>query len=120
MLSNLSDTKQSSYKAFEIENKPLETISLEKGVAVSTVVGHLEDAVLIGLPLNFTRLGVTPEKIDQVEKVLRNPPINSSIGKLTIIKEQLPQMSWEDLKMCLALIKRKFGVGIIYSNVSFF
>jgi hypothetical protein len=116
----LSDTKQSSYKAFEIENKPLETISLEKGVAVSTVVGHLEDAVLIGLPLNFTRLGVTPEKIDQVEKVLRNPPINSSIGKLTIIKEQLPQMSWEDLKMCLALIKRKFGVGIIYSNVSFF
>ena len=93
---------------------------MEKGVAVSTVVGHLEDAVLIGLPLNFTRFGVTPEKISQVEKVLRNPPINSSIGKLTIIKEQLPQMSWEDLKMCLALIKRKFGVGIIYSNVSFF
>ena len=117
MLSNLSDTKQTSYKAFEIENKPLETISMEKGVAVSTVLGHLEDAVLIGLPLNFTRLGVTPEKIAQVEKALRDPPINSSIGKLTIIKEQLPNMSWDDFRMCLALIKRKFGVGIIYSNV---
>jgi len=118
LLESLSDTKQLSYKAFEIENKSIETISMERSVGASSVIAHLEDAILMGLPLNFTRLGVTTEKIIQIERALRAPPINSNVSKLSIIKEQVPSISWDDLKICLALIKRKYGVGVIYHNAS--
>ncbi len=114
---NLSEKKQASYIAFEIENKSLEEVSMERKVGVSTIVTHLEDAILVGLPLNFTRLGVTPDKITRVEAVIRAPPINSNVNKLTTIKEQVPDLSWDDLKICLSLLKRKFGIGILYTEV---
>jgi werner syndrome ATP-dependent helicase len=117
LISNLSETKQFSYRSFEIENKSIEDISLLRNLGPSTIIGHLEDAILIGLPLNFSRLGITHEKINRIESTLRNPPINSNVSKLSAIKEQLSSdLTWDDLKLCLALIKRKYGVGFIYSK----
>lgn len=61
-----------------MEKKSLEKISLERGLVISTLSGHLADAILIGLPVDFGRLGVTTEKIDLVESTIRKPPLNSS------------------------------------------
>lgn len=116
LLESISETKQVSYKLYQLENKSLEEVSMERKLGVSTISGHLEDAILVGLPINFTRLGITWDKINQVERTIRAPPINSNVNKLTAIKEQLPDMSYEDIRICLSLIKRKYGIGVIYAN----
>lgn len=46
--------------------------------AISLTIAEI---IKIGLPLYFTRLGITQEKISQVQPVLRNSPINSNVIK---------------------------------------
>ena len=74
----MSETKRKTYLAFQIEQKPLDEIALKRGLAHSTLAGHLEEALLIGLPLDFGRLGITIEAVNKLEARIRQPPINSS------------------------------------------
>lgn len=78
LLGHMPRTKQETYTMFEIEKKELSQICLDRGLAWSTLYGHLESAILIGLPVNFERLGITWQQIDLVEKKIRQSPINSS------------------------------------------
>lgn len=91
LLANLSSTKKETYMAYEIEKKSIEKISLERGLVSSTLSGHLADAILIGLPVDFARLGVSMEKIDLVESRIRKPPINSSLEnfQFSVTKQQI-------------------------------
>lgn len=63
---------------FELENKSLDEIALKLGIAPGTVATYLTDGIMYGLPINFTRLGVTMDQINHVEQAIRKPPINSS------------------------------------------
>lgn len=49
-----------------------------RGVIQSTVYRYLETAILNGLPITFTRMQITDDKINYVEELIRKPPINSS------------------------------------------
>ena len=79
MLISLPKTKYETYVSFEFEKKELNEICLQRGLAKSTLYGHLESAILIGLPVSFNRLDVKPDDISTVEKRIRQPPINSSM-----------------------------------------
>ena len=95
---------------FEIEKKSIQEIASIRNLAESTLYGHLEEAILNGLTVNFKRLHISLEDLAQFETKLREPPINSNISKLSIIKEQMPNLSWNDMKIMLALIKKKYGL----------
>jgi len=112
LLQNLSASKRETYVAFELQNKTVDEIATTRGIAFSTVSSYLEDAILHGLPINFTRLGITMEQIEYLENIIRQPPINSNIVNRSLIKEQVPDMTWDHLKIILALIRRKYGVCI--------
>ena len=109
-LQMLSKTQQDSYIAFEIEKKDINKIALDRGLAISTLHAHLEQAILVGLPLNYERLNVKLENVTEVEKKIRQPPINSNVDKLSVIKEQCNEFSWDQLKIIVALIKHKYGL----------
>lgn len=110
MLECLNATKRETYIQFEIERKSIESIAANRGLAESTLIGHLEDAILYGLSVNFKRLHITLEDINDLEKKLRNPPINSNISSIKAIKEQVPDVGYGELKIMLALIKKKYGL----------
>lgn len=78
MLSYLSQTKRDTYTAFHIEKKSLSEISVSRGLVESTLIGHLADALAIGLPLDLSRVNVTRQMVEMVEEKIRKPPINSS------------------------------------------
>lgn len=129
LLKSLSETKRLTYTMFQLERKPLDEIALKRGLVSSTLSAHLEEAFLIGLPLDFGRLGITVEAVNKFEARIRQPPINSSnpadqhapiypsltlplssdVSKLPIIKEQIPEMSWDQLRFMTALLKFKYG-----------
>lgn len=54
-----------------------EEIAKERGLQISTLGGHLADALSTGHPVNFRRLNITFDLIDEVEKAVRKPPLNS-------------------------------------------
>ena len=74
----MSDTKRTTYLSFQINQKPLDEIALKRGLAPSTLTGHLEEALLLGLPLDYGRLGIKLEDVARLEARIRKPPINSS------------------------------------------
>lgn len=82
LLGFLGQTKQETYTAFQIGKKSLGEISVARGLVESTLAGHLADAVLVGLPLDFDRLDITAQLVDQIEEKIRKPPINSSVKAL--------------------------------------
>lgn len=84
LLGWLSNTKQETYRAFEIEKKSLREISFKRGLVESTLCGHLADAIVVGLPVDLARLNVDEQMVSQVELKIRKPPINSSIQTLTL------------------------------------
>lgn len=111
LLMNLSETKRTTYLAYQIEQRALDEIALKRGLAHSTLTGHLEEALLIGLPLDMGRLGLTMEAVNKLEARIRQPPINSNVSKLTVIKEQVPDISWENLRLMVAILKIKYGAN---------
>ena len=60
--------------------------------------------------MNFKRLNITLEDINNLEQILRKPPINSNISNIGIIKEQVPDLGYGEIKIMLALIKKKYGL----------
>lgn len=77
-MDELKPSVQKAYKLFELEHKDVDDVAAELGIAFGTVTTYLEEAILYGLPINFTRLGVTMEVIDKLEQHIREPPVNSS------------------------------------------
>ena len=106
----LSATKRETYIQFEIEKKSISDIAASRSLTEGTIMGHLEDAIINGLSVNFKRLHITLEDIDRLEQKLRKPPINSNISSLTVIKEQEPDLDWGQLRIMMALIKKKYGL----------
>jgi hypothetical protein len=78
LLEFLPPTKQTTYVSFQVEKKDLNVICLNRGLAASTLHGHLESAILVGLPVSYDRLGVSLNDVAAVERKIRQPPINSS------------------------------------------
>ena len=110
LLCLITATKRETYIAFEIEKKSIQEISVSRGLVESTLYGHLEEAIINGLPVNFKRLNITLEDISELESKIRQAPINSNISKISVIKEQVPDVSWNNLKIMMALIKKKYGL----------
>jgi hypothetical protein len=110
LLEQLPVTKSEAYILFEYKRKSISEVALNKSIATSTVLNYLVDCVSIGLPLDYARLNVTDQMISHVEEKLRLPPINSDISRLAPIKEVVNNdISWESLKLVIALLKRKYG-----------
>jgi Werner syndrome ATP-dependent helicase len=110
LLEQMSKTKRDTYRQFEIEKMTIAEIAANRQLVEGTLMGHLEEAIINGLAVNFKRLAITLEDIVSLEKTIRQPPINSNISSLTLIKEQLPECSWGRLRIMLALVKKKYGL----------
>lgn len=111
MIETMKPTQKEAYRKFQIENKTVEEIAAERGIAFSTVLNYLDVAILHGLPIDFNRLGVDMDMINSLEATIRQPPINSNISVKTSIKEQAGDLGWGHLSICLALLRRKYGIS---------
>lgn len=74
----LNKSEQETYNSFQFDYKSVEEIMQERCLASSTLTSHLVNAIEIGLPVDIKRLNITFEEVDRLEKIIRNPPINSS------------------------------------------
>mmetsp|Transcript_13969 Transcript_13969/g.19299 ORF Transcript_13969/g.19299 Transcript_13969/m.19299 type:complete len:93 (-) Transcript_13969:79-357(-) len=79
-------------------------IAEKRKIKTSTVESYLIEAFSLGLPLDPSRLGVTDEIVEEVEKATKSV----SASGLKVLKEALPShYSYEKIKLSLAIIKQR-------------
>ena len=82
---DVNETTMTTYNLYKSGMKP-EQIASERGLAASTITGHLAACLEKGAQLELCKLGVTCRMIADVASVLNEPPINSDVSKLGPIK----------------------------------
>nr|XP_039273902.1 Werner syndrome ATP-dependent helicase-like [Styela clava] len=108
---SMSDTVKITYNLFHDRGMALEEISKERGLQLSTLGSHLADALLAGHPVNFQRLGISKELINNVEEGIRKPPLNSDISRVYPIKDQVTMpIEWMQIKIVRAFLMIKYGM----------
>ena len=107
LLMRLSDTQRESYLLVQRRAQSAEEAAALRGLKPSSIVTHLCEAIKVGLTVELSRLGVDNALVDTVHRVVRSPAVKSDISRLGPIKEHCPSdMSWDQLKLCLAVISR--------------
>ncbi|XP_071101968.1 bifunctional 3'-5' exonuclease/ATP-dependent helicase WRN-like [Haliotis cracherodii] len=109
-LMQLTDTQRTSYIMFEKQSKTLEDVASLRGFKTSTIVTHLCEALKVGLSVDVKRLGLVPQLLSKITDVIRRPPVNSCIGSLTKIKDQLPMsVEYNHIKVVIAILVQQCG-----------
>ncbi|XP_048578560.1 Werner syndrome ATP-dependent helicase isoform X2 [Nematostella vectensis] len=103
----LSATVKTTYTLFHERQLSIREIAKARNFVESTILSHLADALKAGYPVDLSRAGVTDAVKQHVTSVIRAPPINSDISKLSAIKEHLPQsISYGQIKLVTAILER--------------
>ena len=82
---DLRPTVRQTYTMFQSGQTP-EIIAHTRGLAVSTVVGHLAAALEKGGEVGVEKFGVTEEMMAAVAEVILSPQLNSDVSKLGPVK----------------------------------
>jgi len=114
-LISASETVKTTYMMYK-SGKDVASIAAERSIAASTVVGHLGTCLEKGVNINIGCLGVTPEMVQTVARIVWEPPISSDVSRLGPVKEELVKADREDidwgmLKLALGRLKAEHGVS---------
>ncbi|KAM8785196.1 bifunctional 3'-5' exonuclease/ATP-dependent helicase WRN [Rhynchonycteris naso] len=87
----LSPSTAIVYSLFQEKKMSLESIAENRILPLTAVGIHLSQAVKAGYPLDMERAGLTPEVQKIITDVIRNPPINSELNKIKLIRMFVPE-----------------------------
>uniref|UniRef100_A0A2K6KW60 Bifunctional 3'-5' exonuclease/ATP-dependent helicase WRN n=1 Tax=Rhinopithecus bieti TaxID=61621 RepID=A0A2K6KW60_RHIBE len=87
----LSQSVAITYSLFQEKKMPLKSIVESRILPLVTIGMHLFQAVKAGCPLDLERAGLTPEVQKVIADVIRNPPVNSDMSKINLIRMLVPE-----------------------------
>jgi len=113
-LASLTEIVKQSYFLFK-EKKDMEAVAALRGLKAFTIGSHLSPVIEAGVDIDIVSLGVTPEIMSAVAKVIHDPPINSDVTRLAPIKNELDlnnlsHVGWEHLKLVISRLKVEQGL----------
>ncbi|XP_052018497.1 bifunctional 3'-5' exonuclease/ATP-dependent helicase WRN isoform X3 [Apodemus sylvaticus] len=80
-----------TYTLFQEKKMSLPSIAENRLLPLTAVGMHLAQAVKAGYPLDMERAGLTPEAQKIITDVIRNPPVNSDMYKVKLIRMLVPE-----------------------------
>ncbi|KAM5310956.1 bifunctional 3'-5' exonuclease/ATP-dependent helicase WRN isoform 2-T2 [Glossophaga mutica] len=88
---SLSPSAAITYSLFQDRKMPLKSVAEKRILPLAAVGIHLSQAVKAGYPVDVERAGLTPEVQKIITDVIRNPPINSELSKIKLIRMFVPE-----------------------------
>ncbi|XP_015848271.1 bifunctional 3'-5' exonuclease/ATP-dependent helicase WRN isoform X1 [Peromyscus maniculatus bairdii] len=88
---SLSQSVAVTYSLFQEKKMSLHGIAENRLLPLTAVGMHLAQAVKAGYPLDMERAGLTPEVQKIIADVIRNPPVNSDMYKVKLIRMLVPE-----------------------------
>ncbi|XP_006884234.1 PREDICTED: Werner syndrome ATP-dependent helicase-like [Elephantulus edwardii] len=105
---SLSQSGFLTYSLFQEKKMSLVNIADNRTLPLTTVGMHLSQAMKAGYPLDVERAGLTPEVQKIIADVIRNPPINSDMKKLRLIKTLVPaNIDMYLIHMAIEILKKE-------------
>nr|XP_015310136.1 PREDICTED: Werner syndrome ATP-dependent helicase isoform X1 [Macaca fascicularis] len=102
----LSQSMAITYSLFQEKKMPLKSIAESRILPLMTIGMHLSQAVKAGCPLDLERAGLTPEVQKIIADVIRNPPVNSDMSKINLIRMLVPEnIDTYLIHMAIAILK---------------
>uniref|UniRef100_A0A2K5VFL4 Bifunctional 3'-5' exonuclease/ATP-dependent helicase WRN n=1 Tax=Macaca fascicularis TaxID=9541 RepID=A0A2K5VFL4_MACFA len=102
----LSQSMAITYSLFQEKKMPLNSIAESRILPLMTIGMHLSQAVKAGCPLDLERAGLTPEVQKIIADVIRNPPVNSDMSKINLIRMLVPEnIDTYLIHMAIAILK---------------
>ncbi|KFO38193.1 Werner syndrome ATP-dependent helicase [Fukomys damarensis] len=80
-----------TYSLFQEKKMSLDSIAENRILPLTAVGVHLAQAVKAGYSLDMERAGLTPEIQKIIANVIRNPPVNSDMSKIKLIRMLVPE-----------------------------
>ncbi|XP_041529818.1 Werner syndrome ATP-dependent helicase isoform X3 [Microtus oregoni] len=80
-----------TYALFQENKMSLHSIAENRLLPLTAIGMHLAQAAKAGYPLDMERAGLTPEVQKIITDVIRNPPINSDMYKVKLIRMLVPE-----------------------------
>ncbi|XP_053515841.1 bifunctional 3'-5' exonuclease/ATP-dependent helicase WRN isoform X3 [Artibeus jamaicensis] len=87
----LSPSAAITHSLFQDRKMPLKSVAEKRILPLAAVGIHLSQAVKAGYPVDVERAGLTPEVQKIITDVIRNPPINSELSKIKLIRMYVPE-----------------------------
>ncbi|XP_036911221.1 Werner syndrome ATP-dependent helicase isoform X2 [Sturnira hondurensis] len=87
----LSPSAAITHSLFQDRKMPLKSVAENRILPLAAVGIHLSQAVKAGYPVDVERAGLTPEVQKIITDVIRNPPINSELSKIKLIRMFVPE-----------------------------
>ncbi|KAM6221031.1 bifunctional 3'-5' exonuclease/ATP-dependent helicase WRN [Rhynchocyon petersi] len=87
---SLSPSVVITYSLFQEKKMPLKSVAESRTLPLTTIGIHLSQVMKAGYPLDVERAGLTPEVQKIIADVIRNPPINSDMNKIRLIRTLVP------------------------------
>lgn len=108
LVQQLSDTQRTTYLHY-CKCRNVAEVASDRGLAVTTIMGHLTEAIKLGLPVDLENLGVTRDILDVVTSAVVT--LNGDINRLTPIKELCPDyVEFSHIKVVLGYLQAKYGI----------
>ena len=103
----LSATQQATYALFS-SGSTIGEITKSRNLSVSTIEGHLVDAVRYNLEIDFSKLGINKTTYDAIWTAIKSDPLNGDVTKLAPIKALCPAgTTYLEIKLALAIYEAK-------------
>ncbi|KAG8506936.1 Werner syndrome ATP-dependent helicase, partial [Galemys pyrenaicus] len=107
---SLSDSVALTYSLFQGKKMSLKNIAENRLLPLTAVGMHLSQAMKAGYPVDMERAGLTPEVQKIIADVIRNPPINSDINKMKLIRMFVPEnIDTYLIHMAIELLEKDFN-----------
>ncbi|KAM7111011.1 bifunctional 3'-5' exonuclease/ATP-dependent helicase WRN isoform 2-T5 [Molossus nigricans] len=87
----LSQSAAITYSLFQDKRMSLKSVAENRILPLAAVGIHLSQAAKAGYPVDMERAGLTPEVQKIITDVIRNPPINSELNKIKLIRMFVPE-----------------------------
>ncbi|KAL6092768.1 hypothetical protein STEG23_014211, partial [Scotinomys teguina] len=114
---SLSQSVAVTYSLFQEKKMSLHSIAENRLLPLTAVGMHLAQAVKAGYPLDMERAGLTPEVQKIIADVIRNPPVNSDMYKVKLIRMLVPEnIDTYLIHMVLGPLELELQTVVIYNE----
>ncbi|XP_063095870.1 bifunctional 3'-5' exonuclease/ATP-dependent helicase WRN isoform X3 [Cavia porcellus] len=80
-----------TYSLFQEKKMSLDSVAKNRTLPLTVVGQHLAQVVKAGYSLDMERSGLTPEVQKIITAVIQNPPVNSDMSKIKLIRMLVPE-----------------------------
>lgn len=117
LVEQLSDTQRLTYLLYQKRKRDIAAVASERGLSASTVVGHLAEAMKIGLSVDLESVGVTPRILQAITDAVRK--LDGDVSRLTPVKNLCPEdVEFVHIKVVFAYLQAKYGMDGIKANLA--